>query len=258
MKKIFLTCVFALWIINCFGQFTNDFHTGAALKGQIDSVVAERMLVGNVAGKHDTTILIEQLTYIYNKKKQLIESDDRGYLPVIHGSINGWLLKNVYTYDNGGNLTGIRLYSATGELVSEDNYTRKDSVIETKAFSCPDNSQIGTDILKINVADRIIERDSYVKDVKGVVLFTKSYFTYDEAGRLIREDTYSADGTLMFKHTCKYNADGDIIEDNNPFGDRIIHTYQYDGYDKMHNWLKQTEYMNQTSIIIHKRRIIYY
>jgi len=255
MKKTIFTCLFVVWMVSCFGQFTNDFHTSSNLNGKIDSLVLNNLYQNKISGKPDTTELVSRSTNIYDKKKQLIESYDYSYLQPQHSSIDSRPVKTVYIYDSNGNLTGSRRYFTTGELWVKDTYSKKDSVIVAKEFYCPDNSLTNTDRLKIDISGRITERDTYVR---GVGLFTKSYFKYDGAGRLIKEDTYRDDGTLMFRHSCKYNAEGDIIEDNNPFGDRTVHTYKYEKYDQMHNWLKQIECLNGGFYIIHERVITYY
>jgi len=255
MKKILFSCVFALWAINCFGQFTNDFHTGTDLKGQIDTVILKTLYVGKIVGRPDTTELVSQSTRIYNKKGQLVESGDRSYMQPQHSAIDSRPVKTVYTYDTNGNLTGSLRHYTTGQPWVRDTYSKKDSIVVANNFFCPDNTHVNTDTIKVDAHGRIIERDTYTK---GVGLFTKSYFKYDTAGRLIKENTYRDDGTLMFKHTCKYNADGDIIEDNNPNGDRDIHTFTYEKYDQMHNWTKQIEAVNIYFHIIHERTIVYY
>jgi len=261
MKKVFFTCLFVMWMVNCFGQFTNDIQAGYILNGETDlngniNSVVEKIFFGNKnIGRPDTPGLVRQLTYIYNKKKQLIETDDRSCLQPQHSGIDSRPVKTIYIYDNDGNLTGSRRYFTTGELWVKDTYSKKGSVLEAREYFCPDNSLTNTDTLKIDSSGKIIECDSYIR---GVELFTKSYFKYDEAGRLITENTYRDDGTLMYKHTCKYNAEGDIIEDNNPFGDRAIHTFEYENFDQMHNWLKQTEFLNSHFYILHEKVITYY
>jgi len=255
MKKALFTCLFVMWMINCFGQFPNIYDASSILNGEVNSVVLSTLYVDKNVGKPDTTALVSQSTSIYNKNKQLIESDDRSYLQPEHSRIDSRPVKTVYSYDNNGNLTGSRRYFTTGELWVKDTYSKKGSVIEGREFFCPDNSLTNTDTLTIDTFGRATECDTYVK---GVGLFTKSYFKYDDAGRLVTENTYRDDGTVMYKRSCKYNADGDIIEDNNPFGDRDIHTYTYEKFDRMHNWLKQTECLNGQFYIIHERVIIYY
>jgi hypothetical protein len=255
MKRMLFTCVFALCIINCFGQFTNDFHNGTDLKGQIDSVVSKTLYVGKIVGRPDTTELVSQSTHIYNKKGQLVESDDRSFMQPEHSAIDSRPAKTFYTYDADGNLTESLRHYTTGQPWVKNTYSKKDSVIEMKNVFCPDNTQVDTDTIKMNANGRITECDTYTK---GVGLYIKTYYKYDEAGRLIKEDTYRSDGSLMSKRTCKYNADGDIIEDNNPNGDRADHTFTYQKYDQMHNWIKQIEYVNPYFHIIHERSIVYY
>jgi len=68
MKKMFFTCLFIVWLVNCFGQFTNDFHAGTDLRGKVDSVVLKTLYVDKIVGRPDTTKLVTQSTLFYNKR----------------------------------------------------------------------------------------------------------------------------------------------------------------------------------------------
>jgi len=253
IKPLF-TFLFILSFVNCFGQFAFNVQPVSTLKGKIDSIVTTTLYRYN-SGLRDTTKLVERLTNIYNKRKQLIESNNCSYIQPQHSGIDARPVKTLYIYDNNGNLIESNRYFTTGELWVKDTFFKNGSMVVAREYFCPNNQLTNTDTLKIDFFGRIKERDTYVR---GVGLFTKSYFKYDEKGRLIVEDTFRGDGSLMFKHTCIYNVDGDIVEDNNPFGDREVHTYKYEKYDKMNNWLKQTEYVNHQSRVIQERVIAYY
>ena len=134
MKKIYLTVVFFLWFINCFGQFTHDFHTTLALHGKIDSVISKILIEYKREGGLDTTVKIEGTTYIFNNNKQLIEDDHYFYRSLPHIGIDSSTVKTFYKYDIDGNLIESQCYFTSGEPWVKNTFLKKNLVIEEKDF----------------------------------------------------------------------------------------------------------------------------
>lgn len=91
-------------------------------------------------------------------------------------------------------------------------------------------------------ADRKIkERSAYNNDG----LFERCVYFYDELSRVIEIKTFDKSGVLHHKMIFKYDDNGLLAEEDHypkssgEYDSRIF--YQYDSFDKNHNWLKQTK-----------------
>jgi hypothetical protein len=254
-NKLLLICLFTLWLGNCFGQFTKDLYKSNILKGKIDSVVTT-ISFAHDSTNHDPFYLIQRIAEIYNNNKKLLESQTSSFQPRPDIGVDKRPVKTIYIYDADGNLAESKRYYTTGELWVKEVYSKNGLTVVAQEYDYPDNKMNHTDKITIDSSGKIIEIDSYNKNM---ILFSKSYFAYDGSGKLIKEDTHYEDGSLMSDRSNKYNSDGDIVEYTDPFGYRkAVHTYTYEKYDKMHNWLKQTEYIDNEPYMVRERVIVYY
>lgn len=97
-------------------------------------------------------------------------------------------------------------------------------------------------------------------DNKGAITH-KTTFRYDYHGHLIQRDELDKNGRLITEFVYKNDGFGNkIIEEmyriDNGSMDRL--NYIYTGYDKAHNWLRKTTFVNGKPIKTIERHITYY
>lgn len=185
----------------------------------------------------------KKTVYKYNSQNRLIDKSE------FNKYINGFKLvgKDTYKYDEKGNQIEFNSYNGDGSLRSK-TLTKYDNTNNTK------------------------EWDSYSSDG---TLNSKSLNKYDEKSNLLEIRSYNFKGNLDNISTMKYNEFGIMIEmntgleykefykyDNN--GNEIEYSaggnkkfYQYT-FDKMGNWIKQTEFENNKPTLLIERIIEYY
>jgi hypothetical protein len=251
MIRTLYTLSLILLTHTAFGQFIDDTHTQPGLRGRIDSVVVKTW---SAEENNQERTLVSKDVCIYNKNQHIITSYYYLYLAMPHTGVVKDPVKTAYTYDGEGNLIESMRYFSTGEPWVQTTYLKSADLVVSREYYCPNKILTNTDSLIIDKDERVIERDSYVK---GLGLYSKSYFKYDK-NRLIKEDTYSSNGVLMFERQCRYDIDHNIIEDDNINGDREKHIYTYDKFDKKHNWLVRTEYLNARPYWVEERLIYYH
>ncbi len=253
-KHLLFSCLFAFCLTNCFGQFIGGFSSDSPLKGKIDSITIVSTFIEKHTSKSILSDTISKEEYAYNEHRQLIESYYRFYMPTPHVGINSRPVKTIYLYDKAGDLFQSQRYFTTGKPWVKSTYVKNGFVIEARSYYCPDNSQGGFDTLKVNSKGRIIEDDHY--DMGGK-LYIKTYLKYNTNGQITKRSVNNADGSPTNNFYWAYNSFGDLTEEYSSFDADEKHTYRYDEYDKMHNWLHKIEYINGSPFKSISRKIYY-
>jgi hypothetical protein len=97
-------------------------------------------------------------------------------------------------------------------------------------------------------------------DHKGTITHKSSY-RYDHRGHLIQKDEMDKNGRLITEFVYKNDAYGNKITEEMyriDAGSMDRLNYIYTGYDKGHNWLRKTTFMNGKPIKTTERLITYY
>ncbi|MES2428896.1 MAG: hypothetical protein V4560_18085 [Bacteroidota bacterium] len=256
--------------ISSFGQFIGDSYKDARTKGKIDSII-ETMYQFN---DNDTTgrRYYDRFVYTFNAKGQLIKSTE-------HSMDSYFTLITVYNYDKKGYIKTKRIdekddkvdtlspFSMTTYVYSPDHRSvkvdlRRTSKAEPGDFLTDFTDQIDLDpsgkMLKDSTfyfgTSHITKRYSYHYNANGIlveldaaegnlgVIPSKSFFTYDDKGNMMKEECSFYRGT--------YN-------NIKAFMKTYIRRYTYPKLDNRHNWLVKKEYQDGKFERITERSIYY-
>jgi len=194
--------------------------------------------------------------------------------------------KNVFKYDEKGNMTELSSYTSDGKLVStiKTSYDANGAVTSEQTILGNGNVELTSTIKSDAKGNRIEQQD--VRSNATTNLFNYNYFyVYDEKGQLLERTAFRGNNTLAFKYIFKYDAAGNKIEwtqggsdgsivgkvlykydDKNNLTEEIVYdskgevkstfTYTYE-FDKKGNWKSRTKLQDNKAIEIKERQIIY-
>ena len=211
-------------LVTCFtmagySQEIRSHLTKLNLKGKIKSVKETQY---KVIEKFGETIKVKSrfFTWMFNEKGNIMEEKENNFK---------------YKYDEKGNLMEKDRYSSDGSFLDYKHtytYDEKGNMIEENGY------------------------DNAYAYSKGILDY-QSLHKYDEKGNLIEKNRYDSRGNLNYKD--KYDKKGSKIETSYyDSEDRLAYKSNYTyKYDPQGNWIIQTEYGNNKSVII-EREIEYY
>lgn len=196
------------------------------------------------------------------------------------------LSKNVFKYDENGNMIELSNYKADGKLNStvKSTYDANGKLIKEETFLGDGKIDL-VSAIKTDAKGNKIEQE----DVRpmGNILFNYKYqYKYDEKGQQIERVAYRGNGSLLFKYVFKYDDNGNRTEwiqtnsDNNIIG-KVIYKYneknnlteqtEYSGdanvkakftysyeFDKKGNWIRQKKMQDGKVVEVKERDIKYY
>jgi len=204
---------------------------------------------------------------------------------ILRGDSKKMASKNVFKYDEKGNMIELANYKADGKL----NSTFK-SIYDANGNLVSEQTLLGdgkvdlTSTIKTDAKGNKIEQED---KRGGNDLFNyTSYFKYDEKGRQIERKAVRGNGALMFQYNFtyddngnktewiqrgpnntvvgkvlyKYDAKNNLIEETQYKGDGSLkgaYTYSYD-FDKKGNWVRQKKMQDNKVIEIKERAIKYH
>ena len=186
---------------------------------------------------------------VYNEEGQIIESASRD-------DANTLLSKNVYEYDERGNLTKHDLETPDGNsfMTRLNAYDSNDRLIERQecvAGICDDKTTY-----TYNNNNKVAEEIRYDKDK----ITKKTVYTYDAHGNLTEKNVYAADNTLQQRVVSSFDKNNNEVKVS--FFDKDgnntkTETYEYT-YDKKKNWTKKKITVNGTPSAVLVQTIKYY
>ncbi|MFJ1492301.1 hypothetical protein [Capnocytophaga canis] len=308
IKKIILLVITAISIISCGQEKKNDLQKAKVKSVRVKSYHAVEKF-GEVV--KDTLQEINQLDFLmedhfyilYNEKGNKIEEVHEG-LPnkeftyvykneklVEKKGKNSFYgeSKNIYIYNELGNLRELSTYNADGGLIEKRicKYDTKKNNIETNVYNS--DGVLKTKLTyKYDDKGNTIEINSYNSEGGLEIKYT---YKYDEKGNTIEKNEYyppnserakftistsialsqmsveddkeekvsNFDGSVEYRTTYKYDENGEIIEKKNYRSQSNLEkrTYTYE-YDKYGNWVKRITYKNDKPKFIAEREIEYY
>jgi hypothetical protein len=184
----------------------------------------------------------------WNLKGKVKKIDEKSYFLVIGTSGNllkGSLSSTVnYSFDIQGNLSEEQSYTSEGELLTTKYLYKKDD--KGRVTECTITKSNGISFKKsFKYNDRGNWNEVYEYDSDGTLSDIIKY-TYDETGRLTEKGFYNS-GVLGNRY--KYDkTSGNEVERRsfNPDGTwSLSFYYNYKDYDRMKNWINQTQYSQE-------------
>ncbi|HEY9533748.1 MAG TPA: hypothetical protein VIQ77_04400 [Mucilaginibacter sp.] len=254
--------------LKSFGQFIDDSYKDAQTKDKVDSIVETKYLIDI-----DTTdrSRIDRFVYIFNAKGQIVKSTE-------HSMNDYFTLITSYSYDDKDYIKEKRVdendkkvdtfspvsitiftYTTNHQSVKADrrqtsnikpdfltDFTVKIDLDKSGKRLKDSSFYFGTSQItrrhnyRYNTKGNLVELD----DAEGSlgIIPSKTFFTYDDNGNIIKEERMAYRGT--------YNNIKTLIK-------TYIRTYTYPKFDNKHNWLVKKDY-NKGKLEGVTERHIYY
>ncbi|AVM50885.1 type IV secretion protein Rhs [Capnocytophaga sp. oral taxon 878] len=186
---------------------------------------------------------------VYDEKGLIIESASRD-------DSNTLLSKNVYEYDERGNLTKHDLETPDGNsfMTRLNAYDSNDRLIERQecvAGICDDKTTY-----TYGSNNKVSEETRYDKDK----VTKKIVYTYDANGNVTEKSVYAGDNTLQQRVLSVFDKNNNEVKVSYLDKDgktTKTETYEYT-YDKKKNWIKKKITINGTPSAILVQTIKYY
>lgn len=213
-------------LFSCIGKKTKNFLVTENLKGKVKVITESFFPLEERDGKLQKGTMWFKTCYSIDEngnKKEWTEYNADGTLR--WKAISKYIYKSMETECTG--------YKQSGEVdwKSVYKYDNKGNKIEEEEFNATGNKNFKI-VYTYNDKGVKTERAFYTGDA---ALYSKSTYTFDENGNQKEEDVYDQAGTLKTKNISKY-----------------------ENFDKMGNWLLQTQYANDNIAMISERTIEYY
>jgi hypothetical protein len=214
---------------------------GLNLKGR-PKIISSLLFEANIKNKHKGP-LMDNMIYKFNDLGNIIEYTDK-YQTAL------------YTYDNVGNLIGLKLYNCNGKLRHNINFITKNGLLTDFI----DNDENGIQIARYSFVfdENYNLTESLVFDGSNNKLYAKYVYTYNSNNFCIKRKVFfSENKENNFTRIFQYDEFWNIISTVTYSAVEIPYTidYKYFDYDSVGNW--QTRYRLDYDDYIVERKLIY-
>ena len=156
--------------------------------------------------------------------------------------------KNVFKYDENGNIIELSNYKADGKLNStvKSTYDANGKLIKEETFLGDGKTDLVSTIKTDAKGNKIEQED--VRPMGNILFNYKYQYKYDEKGQLVERVAYRGNGSLLFKYVFKYDDNGNRTEWIQTNSDNAVIGKVVYKYNEKNNLTEQTEYSGDVSV----------